>query len=184
MTRDITSAMQTAVALPTIRPVIMVYLDLLSGAVRVNSSPYSVTYAGFPWAGVGAFGGVGVVEETVDFAGPNLDVTLSGLDNTLIGSAFSEYYQGRTAQVFIALLDEAHSIVADPVEIFTGRIDFMSIETGDTSAISVRLENELVDWERPRIRRYNNEDQQSAYPLDVAFEYIEQMVNTEIRWGY
>lgn len=184
MTRDITSAMQTAVALPTIRPVVMVYLDLPSGAIRVNSSPYSITYAGFPWAGVGSFGGISAVEEILDFGGPNLDLTLSGIDNSLVSVVFTDHYQGRTAQVFLGLLTEAHTVITDPVEVFTGRIDYMSVDTGETSTIGVRLENELVDWERPRIRRYNNEDQQSAYPLDVAFEYIEQMVNTEIRWGY
>lgn len=183
MTRSLTSGMQTAIAGSTIRLVLLVYLDLPSGAVYVNSSPYSVIYSGNTYLGVGTLGKVGAIEELLDFAAPNLDLSMSGLNSALLSSVFSDHYQGRTVQLFLGMFDEAHALIADPVEIFSGRIDYMSIETGETSTITVRCENELVDWERPRIRRYNNEDQQSAYPGDLAFEYIEQMVNAEIRWG-
>ena len=184
MTRDITAGMQSAVAAATVRPVVLVYLDLPSGAVRVNSSPYSISYSANTYLGVGSYGGISPVEEILDFGGPNLDVGISGLDNTLVGAAFTDHYQGRSAQVFFGLLSEAHALIADPIEIFTGRIDFMSVETSETSTVNVRLENELVDWERPRTRRYNNSDQQSAYPGDLGMEYVEQMVNAELRWGY
>jgi len=41
----------------------------------------------------------------------------------------------------------------------------------------------LVDWERPRIRRYNNADQQVAFTGDKGFEFVPQMVEKELIWG-
>lgn len=59
----------------------------------------------------------------------------------------------------------------------------MNTEVGDTATITLSAESRMVTWDRPRTRRYNNEDQQSRYPGDRGFEYVAQMVEKSLIWG-
>ena len=60
----------------------------------------------------------------------------------------------------------------------------MQILLGSTqSEVLLTAENRLADWDRPRIRRYNDADQQSEYPGDLGMQFAEQMVNKTILWG-
>ena len=59
----------------------------------------------------------------------------------------------------------------------------MNIEAGETATISISVESRLVDWERPRVHRYTNADQQIAYPGDKGLEFVAQMVEKELVWG-
>ena len=59
----------------------------------------------------------------------------------------------------------------------------MNIDAGETATVSLSVESRLSDWERPRIRRYNNADQQIAYISDKGFEFVPQMVEKELIWG-
>jgi hypothetical protein len=80
-------------------------------------------------------------------------------------------------------LNDSYALVADPVEIFKGRVNQMNIEAGETATVSLTVESRLVDWERPRVRRYNNADQQVAFTGDKGFEFVPQMVEKELIWG-
>ena len=60
----------------------------------------------------------------------------------------------------------------------------MDIDVGATATITVNAESRLADWDRPRVRRYNHEDQQIDYPGDMGFEFVPQMATKELRWGY
>jgi hypothetical protein len=61
-------------------------------------------------------------------------------------------------------------------------MDQMSIDLGETAAVTVRLENRMADWERPRVRRYTDEDQQRAYPGDLGFQFLTATVDKDIVW--
>jgi len=183
MSRDLSAAIQSAIAAEVVRPAFFVYLDLPSGAVRVNSTIYSITYDGNAYTGVGDLGSINAVTEATDFSSPGLDLTLSGLNPTLISAAYDDHYQGRQVSVYLGFLNSEHALV-DAFELFTGRIDYMQVDAGEeTVTITVRCENELVDWERPKIARYNDADQQSRYPGDLGLEYVPLMVEREIVWG-
>lgn len=182
MSRELSTAIQNAIAAEVVRPAFFVYLDLPSGAVRVNSTIYSIDYGGNTYTGVGDLGNIGTVQEQTDFSSPGLDLTLSGLNPSLISAAYNDSYQGRQVSVYLGFLNSDHALI-DAFEMFTGRIDYMQIEVGETATITVRCENELVDWERPKIRRYNDADQKSVYPDDRGLEYVPKMVEREIVWG-
>jgi len=63
-------------------------------------------------------------------------------------------------------------------------MDTMDVELGTTASITVAAESRLADWDRPRVRRYNAADQNISYPSDKGFEFVPQMVEKSIRWGY
>jgi hypothetical protein len=76
-----------------------------------------------------------------------------------------------------------YTLIADPMLVFQGLIDQMSITMGETATISLTAENRLIRWERPNVRRWTNEDQQKAFPGDKGLEFVAQTAEKEILWG-
>ena len=91
--------------------------------------------------------------------------------------------QGRAGRVWLGMLDASHVPVGDPLQVFQGRMDVSEIEYGETISITIALESRLVDWERPRIRRFTDQDQKRAYPGDRGLEYVQAVSDMELVWG-
>jgi hypothetical protein len=189
LSRELTAAVLAASENANVPMVAFVELDFGSGFVRVTNAPHSMTWNGYTWIGLGTLGGINAVDEGTGLEARGVALTLSGVpvsgegDSENISIALGEHYQGRDCRVWVALLDDQFSIVPDPKLIFLGRMDNMEIEIGATATIIVRVESRLADLERPRVRRYNNEDQQIEYSGDRGLEFVEQMVDKSIVWG-
>lgn len=189
MSRDLTSAANTAVQAEVVRPVVFVELDFSSGFVRANSSPYTLSFdadadmVDEDFLGVGGLGGISPISEGADTKARNISLTLSGVDPALIATTLTEYYQGRPCKVWNGFLDSGHKLIADPILVFWGRMDTMDVDMGETATITVTAESRLADWDRPRSARLTNEEQQARYPGDRGLEFVQQVADQEIRWG-
>jgi hypothetical protein len=62
-------------------------------------------------------------------------------------------------------------------------MDTCDLEIGETATITLTIQNRLADWERPRLRRYTDEDQQSVYDGDLGLQFVAQMAEKTIYWG-
>jgi len=63
-------------------------------------------------------------------------------------------------------------------------MDVMTIsDSGDSSTISISVENKLIAFERSSVRRYTNEDQKIDHPSDKGFEFVTKIQEKEIIWG-
>lgn len=184
MARDINAATITATQQPTIIPIAMVDLDFEGGAFRAHSGVGDVVYGGNTFTGLGHIGKITSLEEDIELAASGISVVLSGVDPSMVSIALNTHYQGRTGIVYITLLNESTmQIEGEPCILFQGRMDNMNIKMGATAEIELTIENILRDWDRPRVRRYNNVDQQSLYPDDKGLEFIDQAAEKSIYWG-
>jgi hypothetical protein len=183
MTRDIDAAVVTASQEAVIRPVLMFDGNFASGHVRVHSGVGTITYGGNDYTGLGTLGRISPIDESIELSASGIKVSLSGIPGDLISTALGEHYQGRLAVIYIALLDSSYAVIGTPTIVFQGRMDNINITLGASADLSLSIENPLVDWDRPRERRYNNADQQARYPNDKGLEFVEQAVDKEINWG-
>lgn len=142
-----------------------------------------LTQAGEEWIGLGNLGSIEAVQEGASLQMYGCGLTLTGIPPEYISLALDEDYQGRACTIWLAPLSTDYQILADPAIVFRGRMDTMDIELGETATITVTAESRLADWERPRVRRYNDEDQQSVHPGDRGMEFVQQMVSRELIWG-
>ncbi len=183
MTRGLSPAAAAAAQGEIVARTVAVDLDFSSGVVRVNGSLASIVIAGNEYLGVGSLGGISTAEESAELQSYGMTVSLAGIPRDAIALALTQAYQGRRATVWEVLLDRnTWQPIADPTVIFRGRIDQMNVTMGQTATVEVRLENRLVDWERPRIRRYTSEDQHLAHPTDRGFEFVSDTAEREIVW--
>lgn len=183
MTRGLTAGVQTAIAAETVVFTLAVELDFPSGFARWNASPADIAISGNTFSGVGALGSINAAEEGTELRAYGIQVRISGIPRDAISLALSESYQGRAATVWVVPLDSTTwQPLADPVIIFRGRMDQMDIGLGETAEVSMKLENRLTDWERPKIKRYTDIDQRARDPSDGSFRFVASSTDKEITW--
>ena len=183
MSRAFSAAMLTAIAASNVRPFYAIECDFSTGMVRANTTVYTLTINGETSLGVGKFGGITPIEETSDLGAYQMAIRLWGVPRDLISTALAARYQGRPCTIWFGCLDEAHAVIASPVAFFKGRMDTMKIDMGETATITLSVESRLADWDRARIRRYTDADQQEVWPGDGFFRYVPRMQDIDIRWG-
>lgn len=183
MSRSLSSSNTSAVTAQVVRPVIFVELVYDNATTRVHSDTQSLSFEGKQFTGVGGLGGISAVQEQGELAVSGLELTLSGIDSALVAQALNEPYQGRPASVWVGYKGADNQLVDTPILIFKGRMDRQSISLGEKAEIRISVENRLVDWDRPRVLRYNHASQQSRFPADKGLMFVEQAAEKRIVWG-
>lgn len=161
--------------------------DAIAGAAidltTTGTGTHTVQLYNQLWLGLAHCGSVSAISETSGLEMTGVSMSLSGIPSAMITTALAEYYQGRDCNIWLAPLDANCAVLADPVLVFPGRIDTMSIELGDTASITLTAENKMADWNKSRVRRYTHEDQIAEYPSDLGLEFVPQMVEKVLVWG-
>lgn len=174
---------------------------------------YTLEHDGTSYTGASWMLQISDIQEGSDLSAKGASIGLTGLPSTLIDVVLGEPYQGRICRIkigFIGTPVEAGSrlkigasdyLLIDPADspsylgiaskfpvtmytLFSGYLDQMDIEKGpQTCTITATVENKLIDLERPRIRRYNDENQKLRYPSDDAFEFVSRLQRESLTWG-
>jgi hypothetical protein len=185
MARDLTSGAITAITSDVVAPALLVSAEFDEGEVNIWSGYGDFVYDGKTFSGVGDFGTIGDVEESESIQANGVVYTLSGIPSSLISAAMTYQYQGRPIKAWVAFFDvSTNALIADPYQLSAARMDTMTINEGSkTATIALTAESLLIDLNRPRNRRYTNEDQIAEYPGDVFFEYVVSLIERDVTWG-
>jgi len=183
MSRDITTEMQAVATDDVVRPFFMVDLYFATN-LRLWTGLGTLIHGSKDYIGTGDLLNISSFEENSELSAVGVTLQLNGVKTTLVQKARDEYYQGKVATIKLGAFDETGSIISDPVTVFSGFMDIMTINEGaETSTITLTLENKLLQLERANERRYTNEDQQLDYPGDKGFEFVNSLQDKEIIWG-
>jgi hypothetical protein len=184
MSRDITPGFAIALANQDLRPLLFFEGQFASGWVRLWSGLGEISWNGQIWSGAGTLLGLGSIEETGEVVAGGTAISLSGVPLDLVQMAIAEAQQGLPGRVWLGLRAEDGSIIADPVQAFSGRLDVPEIkDDADSCTITISYESRLIDLTVPRTWRYTHESQQVLYPGDLGFEYVTAIQDREITWG-
>ena len=168
-----------------VTPVFFVKLEYDSGILRFWSGYGDLSWDSQTWNGTSKFGRISEISETNEIKTAQMTLMLNGVDSALISTVFNEDYQERPASVWLGYLDSVGAIVADPYKFFGGRMDVMLFEDdGESADISLICENRLVDFERPTGSLVTHEDQQERYSGDLGLEFVSDIRDKAVRWGF
>ena len=143
-----------------------------------------LAYGGNTYTGVGDLLSISSIAETSDISASGINVAITGIKSSFLVIAKNHEYQGRPLSVSLGAFDDNGALIADPVIVFSGFMDTMTIaESGSTSTIKISVENKLISFERSKVRRYTAEDQKIDHPTDKGFEFVTAIVEKEIIWG-
>jgi hypothetical protein len=160
---------------------ILVEMDLTE-PLNLNTSSLDLEVGGVTYFGTGALGQIDAIRETSAEI-PQVGFTLAGADPTMISLALQEPVQGKAVRIKLAIFDSATGALLDSVLRYSGFLDTMSIEDGrDSAVIKVTSESVLLDLLKARGLFYNDLDQQSLAPGDLAFQYVNDQIEQKICW--
>ncbi len=194
MTRSLTAANEAILDDAFIIPVLFVNLDFDSDPLFVHTDLGTITTttpAG-TWTGLADLGTIGTIQESVKPSPYKVDLVLSVVDESA-GSIYNEalnqnHYQ-RDGTIYLGFRNAVTgAMVADPDELFHGRIDDMRVTHGGATAdapsfVTVTLESELADFKRSSGKVYSNAQLQSEFAGDTFFRHVERFVYRRVPWG-
>ena len=188
MSRTLTSGMLGVTTAEVVRPAYFVRMIFDSGespnVLNIWNGIGDLAFGGNTYTGTGDLLSISQITETADIQASGITVSLAGVKSSLIVIAKDHEYQGRPLTVSLGAFDASGSLISDPVIVFSGFMDTMTIsESGQYSTISIAVENKLISFERSKVRRYTAEDQKIDHPNDKGFEFVTAIVQKEIIWG-
>jgi len=188
MSRGLTNAMEIVALADEVKPLVLVE------ALFDSNAPTSYIYL---WNGIGDLAhdsktylgagdllSISSIQETVELRASGITLQLSGIGDPLLSKAKTENYQGRELTVKLGAFNATNTIVTDPIIVFSGFMDTMTIQDdGTTGTIALTVENRLIEFEKTRVRRFTDNDQRIDYPNDDGLEYVSQIQEKAIVWG-
>jgi len=194
MTRSI-SEILSSLTDDTVKPVFAVDLMFDSTTTtfageEVTSSPLylhtglgDLTIGSVTYVGTGSLMQISEVSEGSDISARGINLQLSGISTDILAVALSLPYRGRVFRLKLGMLD-ANDTTTSLSTIFVGYMDRMDIAEGpETSTMMLAAESKLINLERPRIRRYTSENQKALYSGDLAFDFINDLLDKPSAWG-
>lgn len=183
MSRDITSAFETAMAADTVRPVFFVKAEFVSDTLYLWTGRGTISWDGQTWTGSGNLLTVAEIKETADLKVNEVNINFSGLPDELKSIALSEVQGKNKLTVWLGLLDSSLNVIADPEIQFIGYMDEVQLNTDTKIAqFSLNVLNRLVKMQSPSNARYTNRDQLERFATDTACRHCVNATK-EIKWG-
>jgi hypothetical protein len=183
MTRWTSGDNQLAAAGRTVALVTFVDLDIVNDRLRAHDNVGTINWGGNDWLGVGQFGGIDAVTESLEIIAQPVKLTLSGVDPELITDAMQTQYHGRDVVIYVGLRDtETGALIDTPEEIWSGFMDVMTIEF-DVNAASITIDCEHRLRRQPITSRYTDEDQRARFPDDDFFNKLHLIPAFIGKWG-
>lgn len=188
MARSLDASLQAELVAAKLSPILFYEGQFAaSNYLRLWTGYGDLTWNSLTWTGAGNLMSITPIQETSDIQATGFSVTLSGLPAANISIALASSQQGLSGKVWIGAMTAAGAVVGGdtgPYLARQGRFDVPLIEdSGDTCTVTLKYEDRLVDLERPRERRYTNEDQHIDYPLDDGFFQVEALQDAADVWG-
>jgi hypothetical protein len=179
--RSLSPAAAAALSGQAVLIAILVEMDLTE-PLNLNTSSLDLTIGDVTYFGTGALGQVEAIRETSAEI-PQIAFTLAGADPTMLSLALQEPVQGKAVRIKLAIFDATTGALLDTRLRYSGFLDTMSIQDGrEAASIRVTSESVLLDLLRPTGIYYNDLDQQTLFPGDLAFQYVNDQVEQRIVW--
>lgn len=183
MVKTLSTSNNAVLSDSVLKPVYFFKFEFPSGNLYLNSSDRTINFDGNDYLASGNIGNLTDIEETSELQANGLKLTLTGIPNAYVSIALTTEYQGSKATLYLGFLSANYTLVDDPFVIFVGKVDVMSIGLSETATIELQIENRLIDWERSKISRFTNEEQQNLFSGDLGLEFVDSVAEKELFWG-
>ena len=185
MARDLTSGVITEITSKQLRPANFVEIEFSGGVTRMWTGLGDKSWDGKTWTGVGDLLQISAIRETSALRAVGAKISLSGIPSSMVTKVLDEVRQGKPAKIYILFLDQSENVIADPYRSFSGRVDTGMIEEGgETSTITIAVENLAIDFSRPRGGRHTAQSQKAIFAGDEGYEFVDGLQEKDLQWGF
>ncbi|MBP8223579.1 hypothetical protein E4188_17200 [Aeromonas media] len=157
-------------------------IDLPSGITRLHTGLGEAVIGGEVYYGIGAMGQISPQKEQLTTSPTQLNMTLTGLDNSLLAEVMKERLVGRLVWLYLVVLDDTGALVAAALQ-YKGRIASTPVKVGRTNTVQLTISNIFEDWKKGLSMRCTDESHRRLFPNDAFFRLQTWMANCTIFWG-
>lgn len=157
-------------------------LDLVSGFSRMHSGLGPLVIGGEVYHGVGAMGSVSAQKEQLSTSPTKLNVSLTGLDDSLLAEVMRERLVDRMAWLYLVVIG-ADGVPLNACLQFKGRISQTPIKAGETNTIQLTISNIFEDWQKGINRRNTDESHRREHSDDRFYRYQSEMQDRSVYFG-
>jgi hypothetical protein len=181
VTRSLTTGFTAAIAAGHVNIFPLVELQFASGTDYLSGLDHDVAYGGNTYLAAGGCIGIDRIAETATQT-EGLRISISGSPAANVALVLAEKVQGRLAVVRLAVIDAAGALQVDD-NVWTGLMDTLALQDSpDACTAVITAEHMLAVWDRPRVLRFTDAQQQASYPGDLGFQYVEEMAEASVVW--
>ena len=152
--------------------------------VRLWTGIDSISIDSESYDGAGSLLAIGGVEDNFELKSDGLVVSVSGMNEEVLGYALSENYQNRKLTLFLGYVMGGSNEVAGVMTLFSGRMTSLNVvDSTEGVSITVNAESRLIDLKRPSNLRYTKNSQKYIDANDTGYNRVNSIQDMEIVWG-
>jgi len=163
--------------------IVFVKLAFPSGTVYVHNGVGTHSFGGDDYLGVGAFGGISAIEDTLKLASKPVSLTLSSITPEIIDAIKVDDVFGRDADIYLGALDVDGQLEGTPTNWYSGHMETVELIIGSDDGLKIRLQSRASRLRLRNNKRYTLEDHQADHPGDLLFEFLTALQDAEVNWG-
>lgn len=163
--------------------VVFVELSFPSGTVRVHNGIGTYNFNSNDWLGVGALGGITMIEETIDGVPTPITLSLSSINEDIISAIRTDNVYGRDAKIYLGAINPDQELQGTPTLWVDGYIEKKVISLGQESEVGIVIQDDAARLNQRNNKRFTLEDHQSDWPDDKFFEFLPVVMNAEVTWA-
>lgn len=160
---------------------VALYLD--SGTIRAHNGQGTYTFGGNSYYGVGAYGNIEAMEESVNAVANPVKVTLSTITPELITAVRTDNVYKRAAEIYVGKLDENLELEGTPTLWIDGYIEKKELVLGETNGLAFTVQDDAAKLEQRNNKRYTLEEHQRRFPGDQFLEYLPYVQDAATVWA-
>lgn len=186
--KSLTPAVDEALRGRELRLAILASFVLPGGAThRFWSGAGTLTWDGAGFTGVARLGRITGAGETAEIRATETIYSLAGISDfdSLDDFLSATPIRGGTATAWLALLDDAEQVIAEPVMIDESILDTATpaFAADGSAVLNLNATSAIFRWQKPIGRFITHEDQQETYPGDTGFDRIPtEVASKQVSW--
>jgi hypothetical protein len=181
----LSSTNRTEVSKPYVHVAEFLSLGFPSGTVRLTNAARKITWGGFDWVANGSFLVPGYQAQSADGKARRTELTLSGVDATLLGKFLTDAYHLSKVKIYKGFFTADWVLVADPHAIAPELLmsDALIEHEAGTGVIKLSCETYSIFDKYDSAVLATPESQRRRYPGDAGQDRCAALMTTVFEWG-
>ena len=161
------------------------FLDIGPTPVYLTDAAADLTWDGKTFQSMGQLLGVSDISEEQDLKIESIDISLSGIDNSVVKLFLDFDYIDRRVVVHRAVVGSNYQPVGTPALVFDGRLDqprLVDDWQSGTATLGVTASSHWSDYDSTGGRHTNYTEHQVLFPGDTFFAMATE-TQKDVKWG-
>jgi hypothetical protein len=152
--------------------IVFVELDFPSGTLYVHNGHGTYTWGGNDWLGVGAYGSIDVMEESIDTIPNPVKVMLSSITSEIIEAIRNDDIYDRDAKIYLGAINEDLELQGTPTTWVDGYMEKKELVMGSQDGVAITVQDDAAKLRQRNGKRFTIEEHQAEFTGDLFFEFL------------